>query len=392
MQNIPLPSSANQAVINNAAATAAATKKSSQPVNGETSEFQRMLAKQAKREASEAAQHQNASEQAVQRQRQQLIVKPGESQGASDTLPLDINPVAEATAAEDDIGIDVDVAVFDQKSEEENLVLQQAMTQVMPPVKENAEMVSVVPVTPEAKKQPVTADIPEEEPGLNSKRDLLFDKDAIKKELIGKAEAGVPFEKAAKTVPESQLVAAPVLDHAQDGDQFADALARVNVQAPALANPVTQAITPQSQAGAVDMRSTQIAVPFGQAGWNQAIGQKVVWMAAGGEQTASLTLNPPDLGPLQVVIHVHNNQADTTFLSDQADVRRALEDGMANLRDMMSQSGLQLGQANVRSGQQDARQQQGSGASAASATDTGNDSNQVMANAAKVMGLVDTFA
>ena len=51
----------------------------------------------------------------------------------------------------------------------------------------------------------------------------------------------------------------------------------------------------------------------GKPGWDQAISQKVVWMVGAGEQSATLTLNPPDLGPLQVVIHVHNDQADATF-------------------------------------------------------------------------------
>lgn len=94
----------------------------------------------------------------------------------------------------------------------------------------------------------------------------------------------------------------------------------------------------------------------GKSGWDQAISQKVVWMVGAGEQSATLTLNPPDLGPLQVVIHVHNDLADTTFLSDNAEVRRALEDGMSNLRDKMSEAGIQLGQANVGTGAQSQQQ------------------------------------
>lgn len=90
----------------------------------------------------------------------------------------------------------------------------------------------------------------------------------------------------------------------------------------------------------------------GKTGWDQAISQKVVWMLGAQEQSATLTLNPPDMGPLQVVIHVHNDQADTTFISDNAEVRQALQDGMDNLRNKMNESGIQLGQANVSSGGQ----------------------------------------
>jgi len=90
----------------------------------------------------------------------------------------------------------------------------------------------------------------------------------------------------------------------------------------------------------------------GKTGWDQAISQKVVWMVGAGEQSATLTLNPPDLGPLQVVINVNNDKADTTFISNNAEVRQALQDGMANLREKMGESGIQLGQANVSSGGQ----------------------------------------
>lgn len=137
----------------------------------------------------------------------------------------------------------------------------------------------------------------------------------------------------------------------------------------------------------------------GKAGWDQAISQKVVWMVGAGQQSATLTLNPPDLGPLQVVIHIHNDQADTTFISNNAEVRQALQDGMSNLRDKMSESGLQLGQANVSSGQQS--QQQFQQASQQNSLDSksnnhGTSPSEVNASSQHVVrvanGLVDTFA
>jgi flagellar hook-length control protein FliK len=137
----------------------------------------------------------------------------------------------------------------------------------------------------------------------------------------------------------------------------------------------------------------------GKSGWDQAISQKVVWMLGAQEQSATLTLNPPDLGPLQVVIHVHNDQADTTFTSDNAEVRQALQDGMANLREKMSESGIQLGQANVNSGGQMQQQfQQESQQSnygsklnsnvAASQSEVKISSHQILR---ATNGLVDTF-
>ncbi len=138
----------------------------------------------------------------------------------------------------------------------------------------------------------------------------------------------------------------------------------------------------------------------GKTGWDQAISQKVVWMVGANEQTATLTLNPPDLGPLQVVIHVNNDQANTTFISDNAEVRQALEDGMSNLREKMSESGIQLGQANVNSGEQSQQQfqqamqqsasaVQANSSSATSATEKSTDAKTIVRVS---NGLVDIFA
>ncbi|WP_223246875.1 flagellar hook-length control protein FliK [Sulfuriferula thiophila] len=85
----------------------------------------------------------------------------------------------------------------------------------------------------------------------------------------------------------------------------------------------------------------------GTPAWDQALGQKIVWMVGGATQTASISLNPPDLGPLQVVLNVTNDQASATFIAAQPEVRQAIEAAMPKLREMMSDAGIQLGQANV---------------------------------------------
>lgn len=103
------------------------------------------------------------------------------------------------------------------------------------------------------------------------------------------------------------------------------------------------------------MAASEIPTPFGRPEWNQAVNQRVMWMVGGGDQSATLTLNPPDLGPLQVVIQVDNDQVDTTFISDNPEVRQALQDGMNMLRDKMQDSGMQLGNAQVSSQAQSQR-------------------------------------
>jgi flagellar hook-length control protein FliK len=104
--------------------------------------------------------------------------------------------------------------------------------------------------------------------------------------------------------------------------------------------------------------SDRLAARVGTPAWDNQVGQKIIWMAAGQEQSATLTLNPPDLGPMQVVLSVTNDMAQVTFSSAQPEVRQALEQAMPRLREMMSESGLSLGNASVNDGAAEQRQAQ----------------------------------
>ena len=86
---------------------------------------------------------------------------------------------------------------------------------------------------------------------------------------------------------------------------------------------------------------------LGATGWDNALGQKVLWMVSSQQQVVELTLNPPDLGPLQVVLSINNDQASATFVSPHADVRQALEAALPRLREMMADSGISLGNTTV---------------------------------------------
>lgn len=98
---------------------------------------------------------------------------------------------------------------------------------------------------------------------------------------------------------------------------------------------------------AADTSTSRLTPTVGTTAWGQALGEKLVWMASGSQQTATLTLNPPNLGPLQIVVHVTNDQATASFFSAQPDVRHALESAFPRLREMMNDAGIQLGQTTV---------------------------------------------
>ncbi|RJX34171.1 MAG: flagellar hook-length control protein FliK [Oxalobacter sp.] len=120
------------------------------------------------------------------------------------------------------------------------------------------------------------------------------------------------------------------------------------------ASELTTTITPLQQAAArladnvaATATTDRIAPQVGTTAWNQAIGQKIVWMIGNESQSASLTLNPPDLGPMQVVLSVSSTHANASFYSPHAEVREALEAALPKLREMLSDAGIQLGHANV---------------------------------------------
>jgi flagellar hook-length control protein FliK len=143
----------------------------------------------------------------------------------------------------------------------------------------------------------------------------------------------------------------------------------------------------------------RLAPQVGAPGWDQALGQKVTWMIGGEQQSASLTLNPPDLGPLQIELKVENSLATASFTAAQPEVRQALEAAMPKLRDMLGEAGIQLGQTSVSAGTPN-NQQNAFGQSpqpshrSGSMTDDGDapvqvGSSQIISGG---QGLVDTFA
>ena len=171
--------------------------------------------------------------------------------------------------------------------------------------------------------------------------------------------------------------------------------AQINTAAIAQQAP-TKAVEVTSAAAA--MAANEIPTPFGKPEWSQAVNQKVVWMVGKGEQSATLTLNPPDMGPLKVVIQVDNDQVDTTFISDNPEVRQALQDGMQMLRDKMQDTGMQLGNAQVSSQAQSQRhfeqamQQRAQQRLEQSTKDTPDNAPAAPVIQRISNGLVDTFA
>ena len=102
----------------------------------------------------------------------------------------------------------------------------------------------------------------------------------------------------------------------------------------------------------------RIEVPVNQAGWGDAVGNRLMMMVNGKIQSANIHLNPAELGPIEIKVNVNQDQATVHFVSNNSSVRDAIEDAFPRLKEMFSQNGLSLADANVsqQSSQQSSKQ------------------------------------
>lgn len=102
-----------------------------------------------------------------------------------------------------------------------------------------------------------------------------------------------------------------------------------------------------AKAEAVADSKAQISTPLHSAAWGSEFANKVVWLAKNDQQQAQININPAQLGPIQITLHLNGDQATATFGSANAEVRQAIENSLPQLKEMLSSAGINLGQADV---------------------------------------------
>ena len=253
--------------------------------------------------------------------------------------------------------------------------------------------------------------------GLVDKLAINTDKIAVKTDkaelhAAGKTVAIAPDEKLSgssasdKTSSNTTLVAQlqAAIDPAKVIDAKTVILTDTVAAAPraqdvaAFTAPTLSAVPPSAQTA--PSAPVTVATPMGSSVWADDFAQQVTWMATGKqEQTASLHLNPPDLGPMQVVVKVSDSQATILFTSPHGAVREAIENAMPKLREMMADNGITLGNTSV--SDQAPRERNDANENGATPRGTwssndGVDSNvrtsSVQSSNVRHKGMVDTFA
>jgi flagellar hook-length control protein FliK len=167
-------------------------------------------------------------------------------------------------------------------------------------------------------------------------------------------------------------------------------------------------ISSATTVNAINSNRVEVAPQVGSPNWDTALGEKVVWIVGAQTQNAELHLNPPSLGPLEIRVSMSDGQANLSFMTQHAAVREAIEAATPKLREMMGDSGINMGSMSVNVGtfaqqQQDqaAQQQAANNRNNASSNDAffgmGTDSTPAEVVTTTVqplrdLGMVDLFA
>jgi len=92
---------------------------------------------------------------------------------------------------------------------------------------------------------------------------------------------------------------------------------------------------------------TELRNTVGTQAWADELGGHLTWMAQQGRESASLTLSPEHLGPIEVRISVQDGKTSVWFGAVNADTRSAIEEALPRLRDLFSAQGLSLADSGV---------------------------------------------
>jgi len=143
----------------------------------------------------------------------------------------------------------------------------------------------------------------------------------------------------------------------------------------------------------------RIDTPLGAPGWSTALAEQLVVFAGEKQQIAELRINPPHLGPVDITLTVSDDQATAVFASPHAVVRETIELALPRLREVLAESGINLGQASVTADnpRDDSAQAQSRAGFSAGRERPGADAEHTAATARTASGrglpgLVDLFA
>ncbi|MBI4292282.1 MAG: flagellar hook-length control protein FliK [Betaproteobacteria bacterium] len=95
------------------------------------------------------------------------------------------------------------------------------------------------------------------------------------------------------------------------------------------------------------MPVTHVSHPLASAEWNREFGTQVTLFVSRKDSQAEIRVNPPELGPVEVRIGFDGDKVSVAFAATPAETRQAIQDALPQLRELLAERGLSLGNATV---------------------------------------------
>lgn len=164
-----------------------------------------------------------------------------------------------------------------------------------------------------------------------------------------------PIESRMETAPEKNPAASPVPAMPAAAPEpglrsEAGKHAEQNLSTPLTGQPTPAPGAIAEAPAAVPVKHVPVVtldIPVAAQGWQVAFAQKVVWLANDEHQVAHLQLNPPHLGPVEIILTLSGDNASASFVAQHAPVREAIESALPRLKEMLAETGISLGSVTV---------------------------------------------
>ncbi len=174
-------------------------------------------------------------------------------------------------------------------------------------------------------------------------------------------------------------------------------LAALSASSPGIATTTMPATNPNPLPA--QLESMSLARGAEATEWGNGLGDRVSWMINQKQNSATIRLDPPMLGKLDVQVRIADDATTITIQTQHAQTRELIESASVRLRDFLQESGYQNVNVDVsqRQDQQQARSQSGTDDRIDSAQDAGSDQESELAQHQQPRyfsgdGILDTFA
>jgi len=123
-----------------------------------------------------------------------------------------------------------------------------------------------------------------------------------------------------------------------------------------LARTNADSISAQSVKSAINIHNETIAIY--RKDFSDAVKDKVMVMINQKIKQLEIRLDPPELGSMQVRLNLQNEQAAVSFVVQNQQAKEALEQNIGKLKEMLAESGIDVGDANIEQRSQQSSEQE----------------------------------